>query len=460
MSPTPHLTEAIIRAIKPPQAGRTDRPDGRVPGLALRIYAGGQMVWTYRYTALGSGRKRRFVIGDWPAVSLLAARGEAGDLRSRIRHGEDPEADRAKIANERRKREAAPTLAELLPAYLAELARRKSSWRDDERFLRKELLGTLGEDTPVSEIAKSALANLISQKARLAPVSANRLRAAMSVFFNWCVAAGHLDTSPLIGIKKPHRERRHDVDRVLTDDELIVLLKAVEAHPGLSAPVKGALRVLAHTGKRPAEISGLRIDELRHLDDPTRAVAEIEPGRMKNRRRHVLPLTVPVLKVVCDQIARLEERSREEGREIGSHVFVSRYSVRDGLARHSLSRALARVIAGMEAQGDRAHIVRKLKADPPAPKAFRATVATGLARLGINREDRRAVLAHVEDDVLGQHSTPGTGCPRSVGHSRCGLSTSTACLAARRRPATSSQSGTPSEAAPPRPCRCGRVARR
>ena len=198
----------------------------------------------------------------------------------------------------------------------------------------------------------------------------------------------------MTGIKKPHRERRHAVDRVLADAELVALLEAVEAHPGLMAPVKAALRVLAYTGKRPAEIAGLRIDELRHIDDPAKAVAEFPPERMKNRRRHVLPLTKPVVDVI--RMGRIGDRG--EGA-----VFLSRFAARDGLARHSLSRALARVIAGMKAEGEHAETIRRLKADPPAPKAFRATVATGLARLGINREDRRAVLAHVEDDVLGQH---------------------------------------------------------
>ncbi len=44
-----------------------------------------------------------------------------------------------------------------------------------------------------------------------------------------------------------------------------------------------------------------------------------------------------------------------------------------------------------------------LKADPPTPHDFRRTVATGLAALGVSREDRKAVLAHVESDVHGVH---------------------------------------------------------
>ena len=45
----------------------------------------------------------------------------------------------------------------------------------------------------------------------------------------------------------------------------------------------------------------------------------------------------------------------------------------------------------------------RLKSNPPTPHDFRRTLATGLAALGITREDRLAVLAHAQDDVLARH---------------------------------------------------------
>jgi integrase len=44
-------------------------------------------------------------------------------------------------------------------------------------------------------------------------------------------------------------------------------------------------------------------------------------------------------------------------------------------------------------------ISARVKADRPTPHDFRRTVATGLARLGIPRDDRLAVLAHAYGDV-------------------------------------------------------------
>ena len=87
------------------------------------------------------------------------------------------------------------------------------------------------------------------------------------------------------------------------------------------------------------------------------------------------------------------------GRSNGAGVFGSRFSNRDTLARHSLSRALQRVIARLDRQDNAA---ASLANKPPTPHDLRRTVATGLSKLGVPREDRMAVLAHVVGDIHGQ----------------------------------------------------------
>ena len=82
----------------------------------------------------------------------------------------------------------------------------------------------------------------------------------------------------------------------------------------------------------------------------------------------------------------------------GEGVFGSRFSNRDTLARHSLSRALQRAIARLDRHNKAA---ASLADKPPTPHDMRRTVATGLSKLGVPREDRMAVLAHVAGDVHG-----------------------------------------------------------
>ena len=80
-------------------------------------------------------------------------------------------------------------------------------------------------------------------------------------------------------------------------------------------------------------------------------------------------------------------------------VFASKFAERARLARHSLSQALGRIIEDLDESGDDADTVANLKADRPTPHDLRRTLATGMARLGIPRDDRLAVLAHSYGDV-------------------------------------------------------------
>ena len=71
------------------------------------------------------------------------------------------------------------------------------------------------------------------------------------------------------------------------------------------------------------------------------------------------------------------------------------------MARHTLSQALKRVIERLEGKGADVSAVRSLQESRPTPHDLRRSCATGLAALGVPREDRLAVLAHVASDIHG-----------------------------------------------------------
>jgi integrase len=138
--------------------------------------------------------------------------------------------------------------------------------------------------------------------------------------------------------------------------------------------------------------------ELVALSEPREARWELPAARTKARRAHVVPLSPRALDVVTGALAR-----RETDRDEAGSVFASRFESRSTLARHSLSQGLARVIERIKPAELDADAAASLKADPPTPHDLRRTVATGLARLGMAREDRLAVLGHAADDVHGKH---------------------------------------------------------
>lgn len=60
--------------------GQRDYPDGRVPGLVLRVFGDGSRSWYLEYQL--HGRQRRYELGDFPAVGLALARKRAKQMRA------------------------------------------------------------------------------------------------------------------------------------------------------------------------------------------------------------------------------------------------------------------------------------------------------------------------------------------------------------------------------------------
>jgi integrase len=249
-----------------------------------------------------------------------------------------------------------------------------------------------------AEITRRDVVNFLDGVKQSAPVQANRMQTAIAGVFNWAVNEELLDVNPIARLRK--RSKETPATRVLSDGEIRMLWRAfeVEAHQSLTAQdIMAALQALLLTGQRPVEITGALQRELVNIDDPKAARWEIAAERMKKRRPHVVPLAPMALRVFRESVAR----RREQGEKVA--VFGSRYATRETLARNSLSVAVRRLIPKLAAEGPDAEIIERLKAEPPRPHDFRRTVATGMAALGIPREDRLAVLGHLAGDVHGMH---------------------------------------------------------
>jgi integrase len=388
--PTENLTAARVNRLKrtPPKAGRVEVWDAKTPGLCLRISATGAASWSFRYRPRNGGRYQRVTLGALSALGLADARERAARHRVGVTDGADPQrermAKRAAAAN-------ALTFDRLAQRYLDEYARpRKSSWQNDASYLKRprECWG----DRDAKTISRRDAIVLLDDIKSAAPVSANRTHSVLVTLFNWAVEDQLLDFNPLAGLKKRAAERAKE--RMLSDAEIRVLWRALEDANGTSDDIALALRVLLLVGQRPGEVAGALQHELIDLDSPD-ARWEIPAARTKGRRPHVVPLAPMARELFLEAVAR----RRSEGDKAG--VFASRFFDRETLARHSLSRALKRVIAQLAPEGPEADAIRSVKANPPTPHDFRRTVATGLAALGIAREDRLAVLAHVAGDIHG-----------------------------------------------------------
>jgi integrase len=392
--PVETLTDARIRSAPPPKTGIVELWDSKTSGLCLRVMKSGIRSWTFRYRPASGAAFRRVTLGRYPVLSLVEARAKAENIRNQVRTGADPQQDKRDDRAALRHAPQALSFDALADLYIERYAKRqKASWKNDEGYLRANARPAWGKRDAASITSQDAARLLFDVVAR-SPISANRLRSVLVKLFGWACESALLADNPMLGVKKPHREGKGKT-RTLRDDEIRVLWRGLDqakAAPGIVA----ALRTLLLLGQRPGEVAGMALSELHHLDNDCTAHWELPAPRMKARKSHVVPLPPLAREIVVAELARQRDTDPKAKPEF---VFASKFAERARLARHSLSQSFGRVIDGLDDSGADAETVARLKTDPPTPHDLRRTLATGLARLGIPRDDRLAVLAHSYGDV-------------------------------------------------------------
>lgn len=281
--PRANLTSASVERIKPPASGQVEHYDRRLPGFGLRVSYKGSKSW-FLMTRF-EGRLTRVTLGKYPAVSLADARDLARRSGRLASEGKDPRALNAE-AKEKLQQERRNTFAACAADFLRRHGQRLRS--STLREYRRVLTGpdTRGwKDKPLAQISKRDVMDVIeSIDRRGSPGAAKRSLVYLRKFFNWCAERDIISSVPTDRIPRPHPEVQRD--RVLSEDELRYLLRALAAERGVLGPL---VRMLLLTGQRRAEVAGMRWFELRDLEDGD-ARWEIPAERTKNKRAHIVPL--------------------------------------------------------------------------------------------------------------------------------------------------------------------------
>lgn len=274
------LTDRTLRSLKPPAEGRITLSDGTVPGLQFRLTSGGVGTWSLMINT--TGKKRRFTIGPYPGVGLAEARKRATELRVKALDGYDPVAERRHAEAAAR---SAIYVSETIDLYASShLHRNLRSGAERERHLRTNLARYL--KLPVSDLERRHFQLAIQEKARSAPVMANRLRASFMHYARWLFEHGYTDTHVGLGLSKVTKESPRE--RVLDLGEVRKIWEASHEEDLLWGPF---LRLLLLTAQRRGDVAGMRWSE---LDLPARRW--LIPGRRsKNNRPHIVHLTAASL---------------------------------------------------------------------------------------------------------------------------------------------------------------------
>jgi integrase len=286
------LSDLDVRRARAPDNGRVELADGMVPGLKVRITPNSRKTWSLQVNI--NGRKRRFTIGEYPAVGLAEARKRAQRVRADALDGRDPIKEKRE---ELQAREAdARTVFDAIDEYAdVQLKPNLRTAAERERQLRAALSDHAG--SPVSRLSKHDLQATVDQKARDgARIAANRIRAALIAFAKWCWQRGYIAENIGLGTSPATKEQPRD--RLLTVVDVRRILEASHQMGPLWGPF---VRLLVLTGQRRGDVAGMRWSEV----DLDRQLWSIPAARTKNRRTHKVHLSAPA----TAELEALQERA-------------------------------------------------------------------------------------------------------------------------------------------------------
>jgi integrase len=352
----------------------------------LVVQPSGVKSWAFRYER-SDGQRVKVTLGRAAgpgALTLQQARDAANDARRLRSTGGDPadqrraekRAELARIeAEEREARQKDDTVANVLPRYYADHADRLKSGREVRRVLDKELKGWA--KSRVDDIQRrDAIQLLDSVKAR-APVLSKRLRAYGRHFFGWCVSKELAATNPFEGTASVKEVPR---DRVLTDDELRLLLRAIAR---LEWPRRQFAHLLLLTAQRFSEVADLEWSELSLVGDTPTWV--LPAARSKSGRSHTIPLP-PLAVEILTSMDRIENSPR---------VFASFSAAHAKTRLDEVMLELVREDAA--ARGDDPDVATVA---PWRLHDLRRTAATTMPRLGVDVVTVERVLGHTMRGVM------------------------------------------------------------
>ncbi|RKF16906.1 site-specific integrase [Roseovarius spongiae] len=363
------LTTKTIEAVKPGE-NRREIPDPALSGLYLVIQPSGVKSWALRYRY--AGKPKKLTLGRWPVMGLADARAAASDAIEAVDHGNDPSA--AKKRTKAARMEAQLSERDKIKTLMERYGRRHLSTLKSGETIKRELnrhvVAVWGE-RDIHDITKRDVIDLldgIADSGRV--VTANRVRAYLNKFLNWCVERDVIDQSPAMGVKPAAKEKSRD--RVLSDDEIRWFWEACTRE---GQPWGHLGKMLLLTGQRLGEVVNMTDREV------SGDLWQLEADRTKNGRAHDVPLS----ETARDVLGAVERLKSDAG-----YVFTTNgRSALQGYhkGRNHIAKRMAEV-AGQEISHWTFHDLRR-------------TAATGMARLGIPVRVTEAVLNHVSGTAGG-----------------------------------------------------------
>jgi integrase len=257
-------------------------------GLTFTLSKAGTATWVLRYR-LGGGRRRELTLGNYPDVSLAAARKLARTHRAAIDAGADPAAEKR---TERARSVAAWTVSTLADDFEDKVLREPLA--DGTIYYRKWDLDNIVRPKlgpmSVRDVQAADVVHMIETSDRSWTVS-KRILTTVSQLFDHAAGKRMIDANPCTGIKlKAIKGPRPPVKKrvMLTEKELHTLLADVDNTIGRENGL--ALRILLATCVRSVELAKARWEDV----DFDRNTWFVQDSNVKTRSGFLVPLTPTV----------------------------------------------------------------------------------------------------------------------------------------------------------------------
>jgi integrase len=227
-------------------------------------------------------------LGSVTAIDVGKARETAKDLYARVRLGQDPADEKIKA-----KGEATKTFKAAAEDFLAykQTELRPGSLVGVTHHLLVHCRSL--HHLSFNKIIRSDVAQTVGIVTRNAGIpTGNRVRSTLSSLFAWAVAQGRIENNPVIGTVPNKGERPRQ--RLIKAHELKLIWAALG-----DDQYSSIVKLLACTGQRLREISGLRWSEI-HGDQ-----IELGASRTKNGKPHIVPISRAVGAILAAQPQRV-----------------------------------------------------------------------------------------------------------------------------------------------------------
>jgi integrase len=306
------LTDTALKGrLRELRAAQSEIVDGAVPGLAVRVGRGPAATWSLVLRVRGEGavsrrgfakkgRRHRFTLGNYPEMSLDAARARANEYRAQANAGASPA-----IALERAVA-GGLTVGALSARFLEDYARSKNlrSTRKYEQAIATHILPHL-RDVPVDALDREQVRGFIRDvrvprpradtkigRARGGVEAARRALGVLRLMVGWAIEERliHREDNPASGMERNLPKKRKG-DRVLSLEEVRAVWRAADSGFAFDNHV----RLMLLTGCRAGEWARARWPWV----DLNQGLLSIPASEYKTNRPHVVPL-VPEAVAILD----------------------------------------------------------------------------------------------------------------------------------------------------------------